>query len=49
MVSEAGRRGQKAYPAAILQTPAPFTFNLAEVEETLRAIPSSFKEDNECQ
>ena len=27
MVSEAGGRGQKAYPAAILQTPASFTFN----------------------
>ena len=27
MVSEAERRGQMAYPAAILQTPASFTFN----------------------
>ena len=56
MVSEAGGRGQKAYPAAILQTPASFTFNSPDEWpkwkrrfEQYRVASGLDKEDDERQ
>ena len=55
MVSEAGGRGAKAYPAAILQTPASFTLILDEWIkwkkrfEQYRVASGLDKEDNERQ
>ena len=56
MVSEAGGYGAKAYPAAILQTPASFTFNPPDEWPKWKKRFEQYivtsgldKEDDECQ